>query len=242
MEYSYVIQIFLILMFFFFSYLILIRKNYYLISGFNTSTPEEQREMIQAGYPRAVGKMTLHIAIILSLGFLLQLLHVPYAIEGSYVVMLIVLFVEFFWMTKKLKKKSKLINKTVLLLSLMLVIVVFAIPFIPNKLEINEDSFEMTGLYGEIWAYSDIEDISLYDELPETTIRTNGISMFGKHLGNYRMEGWGAGKLFIRSNNAPFMIVQTEDSFIIINAGQPNETEMYFQQLELAYQQYNDNH
>ncbi|MGX8794187.1 DUF3784 domain-containing protein [Oceanobacillus sp. M60] len=240
MEYSYVIQIFLILMFFFFSYLILIRKNYYLISGFNTSTPEEQRKMIQAGYPRAVGKMTLHIAIILSLGFLLQLLHVPYAIEASYVVMLIVLFIESFWMTKKVKKKSRRINKTVLGLSLILVIVVFTIPFMPNKLEINEDSFEMTGLYGEAWAFSDIEDISLYDELPETTIRTNGISLFGKHLGNYRIEEWGSGKLFIRSNEAPFIVVHTGDSFVIINTGQADKTREQYQQLEQAHQQYNN--
>ncbi|GAA0315242.1 hypothetical protein J18TS1_11500 [Oceanobacillus oncorhynchi subsp. incaldanensis] len=240
MEYISIIQIFLILMFFFFSYLILIRKNYYIISGFHSSTSEEQQKMIQAGYPRAVGKMLLHVGIILTLGFLLQLFHVPYAIEGSYIVMLIVIFIESFWMTKKVKKKSRRINKTVLGLSLILVIVVFAIPFMPNKLEINADSFEMTGLYGDEWAFSDMEDISLYDELPEITIRTNGISLFGKHLGNYRIEEWGTGKLFIRSNEAPFIVVHTEDSFVIINTGQADKTREQYQQLEQAYQQYNN--
>ncbi|WP_080873016.1 DUF3784 domain-containing protein [Oceanobacillus timonensis] len=240
MEYIYVIQTFLILLFFLFSYLILIRKNYYIISGFHSSTPEEQRKMIKAGYPHAVGKMMLHIAIILTIGVLLQLLHVPYAMEGSYVVMLIVLFVESFWMSKKVKKKSRKINKTILLLSLMLTIAIFAIPFVPNTLEINENSFEITGLYGETWPFSDIEHISLQDELPEMMVRTNGISLFGKRIGNYRIEEWGTGKLFLRSNEAPFIVIHTQDSFVIMNTEQSDKTADHYQQLEQAYQQYNN--
>ncbi|MFD1065975.1 DUF3784 domain-containing protein [Oceanobacillus locisalsi] len=240
MEYIYVIQIFLILLFFFFSYLILIRKNYYIISGFQSSTPEERQKMIKAGHPHAVGKMMLHIAIILSFGFLLQLLHVPYAMEGSYVIMLLVLFMESFRITKKVKKKSRKVNKTILLLSLMLTIVVFAIPFIPNTLEINENSFELTGLYGETWAFSDIENISLQDELPEITVRMNGISLFGNRIGNYRMEGLGTGKLFLRSKEAPFIVIRTLDSFVIINTEQIDKTVAYYQQLEQAYQQHNN--
>ncbi|WP_152655382.1 DUF3784 domain-containing protein [Oceanobacillus sp. CFH 90083] len=236
MGYLYAIQTFLILIFFFFSYLVLIRKNYYLVSGFHTSTPEEQQRMMKAGYPRAVGKMLLHIAIILTIGFLLQLLHVPYAIEGSYVVMLIVLFVESFLITKKGKRKSQKINKTALILSLMLVIVVFALPFMPNTLEINEDSFKITGLYGEEWAFSNIEDISLYDELPEITLRTNGISLFGKRIGNYRMEELGAGKLFLRSDEAPFIVIRTQDSFVIMNEDEPGKTTASYDQLLQAYQ------
>ncbi len=241
MEYLYGIQIFLILMFFFFSYLILIRKNYYLISGFKSSTAAEQQKMVQAGYPRAAGKMMLHVAIVLTIGFLLQLLHVPYAIEGSYVVMLIVLFIESFLMMKKVKRKSQKINKTVLMLSLILVIIVFAIPFMPNTLEINRDSFEISGLYGEEWTFSDIEDISLYDELPEVMIRTNGISLFGKHLGKYHLEGLGAGKLFLRSNEAPFIVVRTKDSFVIMNTNQSDKTLESYHQLEQAIQQNTDN-
>ncbi|WP_040978678.1 DUF3784 domain-containing protein [Oceanobacillus jeddahense] len=236
MEYLYGIQIFLILMFFFFSYLILIRKNYRLISGFHSSSPEEQQQMIKAGYPQAVGKMMLHVGIVLTLGFLLQLFHIPYAMEGSYIVMLIVLFIESLLMTKKRKKKSQKINKTVLAVSFILVIVVFAIPFLPNTLEIHENSFEMTGLYGEEWAFSDVEEISLYDELPEIIIRTNGISMFGKHLGNYRMEELGAGKLFLRSDKAPYIVVHTQDNFVIINTDQPDKTMAYYQQLQQASQ------
>ena len=197
--------------------------------------------MIKAGYPRAIGKMLLHVGIVLTIGFLLQLLHVPYAIEGSYVAMLIILFVESFLMTKKVKKKSQKVNKTVLVLSLILVIVVFAIPFMPSTLEVNEDSFEITGLYGEEWTFSNIEDIAIYDELPEITIRTNGISLFGKRIGNYRMEELGAGKLFLRSNEAPFIVVQMQDSFIIMNTDEPAKTVEHYQQLQQAFQKYTNN-
>ncbi|GIO24212.1 DUF3784 domain-containing protein [Oceanobacillus sp. J11TS1] len=236
MEFLYVIQIFLIIMFFFFAYLILIRKNYHLISGFNTSTHEEQQQMIQAGYPRAVGKMTLHIGIILTIGFLLQLLHVPYAIEGSYLVMMIVLFVESLWMAKKDKRKSKKVNKVVLALSLVLVIVIFALPFMPNSLKIEEDSFKVTGLYGEEWAFSDIEEISLYDELPQIKLRTNGISMFGKHIGRFLIEDFGSGKLYIDSNEAPFIVVRTKDSFVIMNTNNADQTMERYNQLQQASQ------
>lgn len=234
MGYLYGVQIFLILMFFFFSFLILIRKSYKLISGFHSSTPEEQQNMINAGYPQAVGKMMLHVGIILTLGFLLQLLHVPYAIEGSYVVMLIVLFVESFLMTKKSKKKSQKINKTVLVISLILVIVVFAVPFMPNTLEIKENSFEVTGLYGEEWAFSEIEDISLYDQLPDITLRTNGISLFGKRIGNYRVEELGSGKLFVHSDDGPFIVVRTKESFVIMNTDNPDQTMENYNQLQSA--------
>lgn len=222
-------------MFFFFSYLILVRKFNSFISGFNTSSEEEQQQMIQQGYPRAIGRMMLTVGIILTVGFLLQLLGVVYAIEGSYIGMVIFIFLSLFRLNKYGKIKSKKINKNILILSFILVIAVFAIPFLPNSFQLNENSFKISGLYGEEWAFTDIEDVFLYDELPNITFKTNGISMFGKQIGNFHMEELGAVKLFVHSNQGPYLVIHTKDHFIIMNSNNPEKTTIQFDQLRSAY-------
>lgn len=60
------IQILIIILFSIFTYLILKKKVYSLVSGFNMKSDEEQQQLIKKGYPQAVGRGMLYVAYIIS--------------------------------------------------------------------------------------------------------------------------------------------------------------------------------
>ena len=64
---------------------------------------------------------------------------------------------------------------------------------------------------------ADIESVTLVDNLPRILRRTNGFSSGGLLRGNFLLEEWGRGKLFINRNSPPYLVVRTRDTFVVVN-------------------------
>ena len=79
------------------------------------------------------------------------------------------------------------------------------------------------GLYGIDIPISDMQSLELVDTLPRIQNRTNGYSAGGLLRGNFRLEAWGSGKLFINRNSPPYVVVRTRDSFVVVNSKMPPE-------------------
>ncbi len=68
-----------------------------------------------------------------------------------------------------------------------------------------------------IVALADIESVTLVDNLPRILRRTNGFSSGGLLRGNFLLEQWGRGKLFINRDSPPYLVVRTRDTFVVVN-------------------------
>jgi hypothetical protein len=88
----------------------------------------------------------------------------------------------------------------------------------PPSVELTDGTFSAgLGLYGIEMPLSGIESVELADSLPRIQTRTNGFAARGLLRGNFRLEGWGSGKLFINRNSPPYVVVRTRDSFVVVN-------------------------
>jgi hypothetical protein len=64
---------------------------------------------------------------------------------------------------------------------------------------------------------AEITAATLISELPPVIVRTNGYAL-GKTLrGNFRLEGLGAGKLFLEADQPPYVMVTTNNSYVVFN-------------------------
>ena len=88
----------------------------------------------------------------------------------------------------------------------------------PPSIELSNFTFRVgTGLHGADLALADIESVTLLDNLPRILRRTNGFSSGGLLRGNFLLEEWGRGKLFINRDSPPYLVVRTRDTFVVVN-------------------------
>ena len=87
------------------------------------------------------------------------------------------------------------------------------------------------GLHGADIPFPAIQTVTLADTLPRIQRRTNGFAAGGLLRGNFRLEGWGAGRMFINRNSPPYVVVRTPATFVVVNFEDPARTRALYEQL-----------
>ncbi len=107
----------------------------------------------------------------------------------------------------------------------------------PPSVELTDDTFSAgSGFYGADIPLSNIQSVELVDTLPRIQARTNGYSAGGILRGNFRLEQWGSGKLFINRTALPYVVVRTRDSFVVVNFAEPARTRDLYDTLRAVTQ------
>ena len=102
----------------------------------------------------------------------------------------------------------------------------------PPSIELSNFTFHVgTGLHGADLALFDIDSVTLVDNLPRILRRTNGFSSGGLLRGNFLLEEWGRGKLFINRNSPPYLVVRSRDTFVVVNFEDAARTRELYGQL-----------
>src|SRR5699024_6443575 len=87
-----------------------------------------------------------------------------------------------------------------------------------NDFIVTETTFEVTGPYSNEWNLSEITSVELWDELPTIEFRSNGISAANKKIGNFKLEEpYGRGLLFINGSEPPYLYIETDENYLILN-------------------------
>lgn len=87
-----------------------------------------------------------------------------------------------------------------------------------------------THLVVDGWPYSaevarqDIVSVTLRDELPRITLRTNGYADGRRLRGWFRVEGRGQGQVFVDRRRPPFLDVVTRDGFLVVQGADAEST------------------
>lgn len=212
------------------------KKWYFLISGYNMMSPEEQQKVDVKSLAKSIAKMMYVIAgLMLLMGvFSFLELWTPLLITT-----LLIIVVPFAMMFKHRKyqqvgqsKKTKVITGIITGITVIGVGVLVFLSLQPTKYVVTGTDFTIEGMYGETIKRSDMVSIQLVDELPEIAIRANGSSIGSKHKGIYKLEDGDKVKLFVDEAKPPFIEVKTPARTFYLNETDAAKTNALFEQLQ----------
>jgi len=133
---------------------------------------------------------------------------------------------------KKSAKKELIIPLVIASVVLVGVGILMVFSVQPTKLTYLDEGIEIHGMYGETYAWEDIEKVELIESLPKIEMRTNG-SGVGSHLkGYFRTTEYGKVKLFVNTKNPPFVYFTIDGNKVIFNLDDPIKTEEAYAEIE----------
>ena len=229
-------QAFLTALFAFFAYLILKRRSYLLISGFATRPKEEQEQLIENGYPQGVGRMFLFIAAGLLLLMPLGLTGFRYTFEVQMAFMMLMLFGGTIILSRReVPHKRKRARLTSVIMAAVVIIGITVLLVTGAKqpdVTFGGSAVEISGMYGEEIAYSDIRSTELLETMPEIRYKENGFGFADYAKGRFSVEGHGSSLLFVDTKQSPILLIETADRPVFITGGNPEETESWHRKLD----------
>lgn len=227
------IQLFTIVMFLFFGWAIVKKKWYGLISNFNGKSKDEQQQLIKNGYPQRIGKLMLAtaagMALLLPLGFT----SFQYSIEVQFGFMMVLLLGGLIYLSKyeikEKRKRSYIFSSLLAIGTIGFIVGLFYVGYQDFELKNHGDSFEITGMYGEVWNYTEIRHIELLQEMPEVTWKENGFGLATLAKGHFKVTDYGSSLLFIHKDSQPYLFIETDNERIFINSKNSNETKEWYE-------------
>lgn len=234
------------------SVLIKFFKNYNLISGYNSASPEEQAYMVEKGIGNFMSRQFLLMALAWLNGFWLHKTGFAWGVEFGVILLLILVIYTVvgvqnylpppsFYKSKdsrELAENRAKQRKLILWVSAFFTVLVLSLvgwSAMPSTISVEDGRLDVSGAYGINVSLSDLEQVELRDSLPEIGKRTNGLS-FGPVLkGHFQVEGLGKTRLLLRSSETPpflFLKIKNQPESIFINMANPNETAQLYQQLK----------
>lgn len=131
-------------------------------------------------------------------------------------------------------KKEMTIAATIMALSLFLVVGLFIGGKMESKMTIDENEFTINGMYGFTIAKGEIDTVYMaqLSDLPKVKMRTNGYNDGEVAKGNFRLDEWGACKLFIHNAKEPVIVIKSEGKYTILNLYDAEATKKLYDELQ----------
>lgn len=104
----------------------------------------------------------------------------------------------------------------------------------PAQYSVQGDTLIISGLYGEKIRLSEIEEIVLKDRLPEIQFKSNGSALGAIKKGNFSLKEIGQAKLFLDSDQPPFIFMDVGSGLRIMNTAEPEKTKELYEKLLTA--------
>ncbi|WLR54197.1 DUF3784 domain-containing protein [Mesobacillus subterraneus] len=229
------IQLFTIVMFLFLGWAIVKKEWYWLISNFNGKPKDEQQQLIKNGYPQRVGKLMLATAAGMVLLLPLSFTSFQFSLEVQFGFMMVYLLGGLIYLSKyeikEKRKRSYIFSSLLAIGTIGFIVGLFFTGYQDFELKDNGDSFEITGMYGEVWDYADIRHVEILEEMPEVTWKQNGFGLATMAKGQFKVKDYGSSLLFIHSEAPPYLYIETDSDKIFINSKSPDETKEWYNML-----------
>lgn len=106
------------------------------------------------------------------------------------------------------KRRKRMLWLTLIIVCIILVCI--ADTARPATFEVKEDMFIVHGGYGLKIPVDSIIHVEITDRLPEITLRSNGVSLWKYHKGNYQTKEYGRVMLYLHSGHGPYLLVRSK--------------------------------
>lgn len=123
------------------------------------------------------------------------------------------------------QKKNKYSKLTLAIMgvSMVFVVIVLSLAGKSSKIEVNEKTISISGMYGCDIPFSEIVSVELIEKMPPVAMRTNGSSTGRYNKGHFRLRNGENCMMFIR-NQAPYIELRTTYNLFYINGDTKEET------------------
>jgi hypothetical protein len=211
------------------------KKLYSLISGFATRPKEEQDQLIKNGYPQKVAGLMMVTGVGMLLLLPLSFTSFIYATEVQFGFMMILLLGGLVYLSRyevaRKQKRSYLVSSIIAIVVIGGIGAISLFSYQGYELINNDERFEITGMYGDEWVYEDIISIELMEEMPEVTVRTNGVGLPTLSKGHFKVKDYGSSLLFIQNHSSPYIYIELKEKKIFINDKDPEQTRAWYETL-----------
>lgn len=205
----------------------------YLLSGYNTMSKEDQALVDIKSFIPFFRKFHIYLAgsfLFFGLG-----IHYVFGEEVSGIflgVYPILAYIYFIWKSQSFSKApTRKWEKGALLITCLVLIVVASMFFKGFKeLEISytPDTITIDGMYGEALSKAQITSITLVDEIPSISYRSNGFSLGSVHKGFYKTKDGETIKLLLDSDQKPLIyFLMKDDSKLFYSSKSSSNTDIY---------------
>jgi hypothetical protein len=205
----------------------------HLLSGYNTMSEQERKKVDIKGFLLFFRRFHIFLAAtVFVIGFLLHNF-VDENFAGLFLIFFPLLAYGYLiWKGKKYSSVKAEIDSKIGILMLILSIIFVGIIIIPdfknNDISFNGHVLEIKARYGENIFINQIEAFRQVNQLPELTLRTNGISMGNIKKGLFKTAEGEKVKLIINDLQKPFFeIVRKDGSRIYFNSKQHDIADIY---------------
>lgn len=100
-----------------------------------------------------------------------------------------------------------------------------------TSITLDDEGIEIHGMYGDRYLWTEVEEITLHEEIPEITMRTNGSAIGSTLRGQFRMKEFGSVRLFIDADVSPYISFDHNGKMIIFNMGLAEMTREIYEEM-----------
>ena len=216
------------------------KKWYFLISGYNMMSKEDQAEVDIEPLAKSLAVMSYIVAgLLLLMGLTIQfeLFTLTMIITGVMIVvpLIFVLKGQKYYKgvsAKGANPKSGKISVIITVATLVVVGVVIYFADRPTTFEMTNSGLSISGMYGDDYAWESIETVDMLTELPEIAARTNGSAVGSSLKGNFKFKNGEKAVLFLDKSVPPFIRIEVDDKIIIFNESDADKTRKMFKQMQ----------
>jgi len=217
-------------------------KAYWLISGYNTLSKEKKQQVDIENLGEFSARLCFAIAGIIFLATVFLYWQLTFIAMGMFFLLVpvsiyaVIKSQSYDGNTRNpdgtMKTSSKIMLGAVIALLALTTVGVGVLMYFssrPAEYLVGEDSFRISGMYGEEIRYENITSITLEEELPPIQMKTNGSDLGEIKKGYFRAEELGRIKLFLdASSRPPYIFAEAESGLRILNKKDAAETkELY---------------
>lgn len=211
-------------------------KCYWLISGYNTQSKEEKARVDIEELAKHMGRMCYLIALLIFTGVVVSE-YFEMSILPFVMILIVIVFGYFIYMQKfdhNKKSKTEIIVMIVIgFITFSVLIITFSFGNEPNKLIVKDEAIIIEGSYGVTLKKSDIKSIDIVDNIPEIKYRSNGYSDGASvKKGDFKLKDGEKVKLYIQSNEGPYIKIATVNFDVYINYKDVSLTKKSFNNLK----------
>lgn len=215
-------------------------KGSFLISGYNTMSKEQQAQVDIKGLNRLMAYYAYFLALIFLAMWLFEWLNEPNGMIACVVVLfgssvVVIVKSQKFYANVTHRGKFGKGAKWSGIISIVILIGVGIVLYFaaqPTKLTATADSLTIGGMYGETFAWSEITELALLEDMLAISMRTNGSALGSKLQGHFKLENGDKVKLFIDKSKPPFITFVAGGKRFYMNKLERGETESLFAQME----------
>lgn len=208
----------------------------WLIAGYNTMSKEQKQEVDIEGLRNFLSNSMFIMSAIFLVAFLFSYVGYNTSALVAFIMLIVysifmMFYVQRFYRNKKIQRKNIIIIIAILLITGALIRGVFLFGAGDTEISVDSQEIIISGMYGTTISLDELKEIRLIEQIPRIIVRTNGYSLGNTLKGNFKLEEYGKVKLFLVSDQGPFLLLRNQEDTYIINYKESTKTDALYKEI-----------